>query len=65
MRRVKIIERPRETYSYAAVDQQTGEIPLRLSERADLVALVVGWGGWSTGLARKQTPLGRFAAAPR
>lgn len=45
MRRVKIIERPRETYSYAAVDQQTGEIPLRLSERADLVALCrrLGW----------------------
>lgn len=45
MRRIKIIERPGETYSYAAVDRQTGEIPLRLTERAALVALChrLGW----------------------
>jgi hypothetical protein len=29
MRRVKIVEKPNETYSYAAVDQQTGEVLLR------------------------------------
>ena len=45
MRRVRIIERPGEIYLYAALDQQTGEIPLRLSERAALVALCrrLGW----------------------
>ena len=34
-----------ETYSYAAVDQQTGEVPLRLSDRHALVALCqrLGW----------------------
>jgi hypothetical protein len=32
MRRVKIIERPNETYTFAAIDQQTGEIPLQLTE---------------------------------
>jgi hypothetical protein len=34
MRHIKIVERRGETYSYAAVDQKTGEIPLRLSDRA-------------------------------
>ena len=45
MRRVKVIEQPNETYPFAVIDQQTGEIPLRLSERADLVALCnrLGW----------------------
>jgi hypothetical protein len=45
MRHVKIIERPNETYPFAAIDQQTGEIPLRLAERGDLVALCdrLGW----------------------
>jgi hypothetical protein len=45
MRRVKIIERPNETYTFAAIDQQTGEIPLQLTERGDLVALCgrLGW----------------------
>jgi hypothetical protein len=45
MRHVKIIERPNETYPFAAIDQQTGEIPLRLTERGDLVALCdrLGW----------------------
>jgi hypothetical protein len=45
MRRTKIIEIPSETYSYAAVDRQTGEIPLRLPERAALVELChrLGW----------------------
>jgi hypothetical protein len=45
MRRVKIIERAGEIYPYAAVDQQTGEVPLRLSDRAALVALChrLGW----------------------
>src|SRR5437763_12131279 len=33
MRRVPIVEKPNETYSYAAVDQQTGDVPLRLSDR--------------------------------
>ena len=41
----QIIERPGEIYSYAALDQQTGEIPLRLSEGGALVALCrrPGW----------------------
>jgi hypothetical protein len=39
MRHIKIVERRGETYSYAAVDQKTGEIPLRLSDRATLIAL--------------------------
>ena len=39
MRRVLIVEKPNETYSYAAVDQQTGEVLLRLSDRHALVAL--------------------------
>ena len=45
MRRVKVIEQPNETYPFAVIDQQTGEIPLRLSDRADLVALCnrLGW----------------------
>jgi hypothetical protein len=45
MRHVKIIESPNETYPFAAIDQQTGEIPLRLTERDDLVALCdrLGW----------------------
>jgi len=45
MRHVKIVERPNETYPFAAIDQQTGEIPLRLTERGDLVALCdrLGW----------------------
>jgi len=45
MRRVQIVEKPNETYSYAAVDQQTGEVPLRLSDRHALVALCqrLGW----------------------
>jgi hypothetical protein len=29
MRRVQTVEKPNETYSFAAVDQQTGEVPLR------------------------------------
>jgi hypothetical protein len=45
MRRVQIVEKLNETYSYAAVDQQTGEVPLRLSDRHALVALChrLGW----------------------
>jgi hypothetical protein len=45
MRRIKIIERPSETYSYAAVDRDTGEVPLQLADRAALVALCerLGW----------------------
>jgi hypothetical protein len=45
MRRVRIVEKLNETYSYAAVDQQTGEVPLRLSDRDALVALCqrLGW----------------------
>ena len=39
MRRVLIVEKPNETFSYAAVDQQTGEVLLRLSDRHALVAL--------------------------
>jgi hypothetical protein len=31
MRHVNIIERLNETYSYATIDQQTGEVPLRLT----------------------------------
>ena len=45
MRRVRIVEKPNETYSYAAVDKQTGEVPLRLRDRHALVALCqrLGW----------------------
>src|SRR6478609_9353019 len=45
MRRVQIVEKLNEAYSYAAVDQQTGEVPLRLSDRHALVALCqrLGW----------------------
>jgi len=45
MRRVKIVETPSETYRYTAVDQETGEIPLRLPDRARLIALCakLGW----------------------
>jgi hypothetical protein len=39
MRFVKIIERPNETYGFAAIDLDTGEVPLRLSDRDALVAL--------------------------
>jgi hypothetical protein len=45
MRRVQIVEKPNETYSYAAVDQQTGEVLLRLRDRHALVALCERWGG--------------------
>ena len=45
MRRVRIIERAGETYTYAAVDRETGEVPLQLADRAALVALCerLGW----------------------
>jgi len=45
MRRVQIVEKPNETYSYAAVDRQNGEVLLRLSDRHALVALCqrLGW----------------------
>jgi len=45
MRRVRIVERAGETYAYAAVDRETGEVPLQLVDRAALVALCerLGW----------------------
>lgn len=45
MRCIKIVERLGETYPYAAVDQKTGEILLRLPDRATLIALCgrLGW----------------------
>jgi hypothetical protein len=45
MRCVKILERPNETYPFAAVDQTTGEVPLQLADRTALVALCgrLGW----------------------
>jgi hypothetical protein len=45
MRRVQIVEKPNGTYSYAAVDLQTDEVLLRLSDRHALVALCerLGW----------------------
>jgi hypothetical protein len=39
MRRIKIVENANETYSFAAIDQQTGEVPLRLADRTTLLAL--------------------------
>jgi hypothetical protein len=39
MRRVKIVDEPDKTYAYAAVDQRTGEIPLRHHDRTELIAL--------------------------
>jgi hypothetical protein len=45
MRHISIVERLGDIYSFAAVDQATGEIPLKLPDRATLVALCVrlGW----------------------
>jgi hypothetical protein len=45
MRCVKIVEHPNETYSFAAIDQATGEVPLRLADRTALVVLCgrLGW----------------------
>jgi hypothetical protein len=45
MRCVRIVDRPNETYRFAAVDQATGEVPLQLADRAALVALCerLGW----------------------
>jgi hypothetical protein len=45
MRCIKIITRANAVYRYAAVDQQTGDIPLQLSDRPALVALCqrLGW----------------------
>jgi hypothetical protein len=59
MRRVKIVERPSETYPYAAVDQKTGEIPLRLPDRATLIALC-GRLGWT--VHEESTRAGKDAA---
>ncbi len=39
MRRVRIIDEPDKTYPYAAIDRQTGEIPLRHHDRRELMAL--------------------------
>jgi hypothetical protein len=39
MRHVKIVERAGETYSYAAVDLQTGDVLLRLSDPGALADL--------------------------
>ena len=39
MRRVRIVDEPDKTYAYAAVDQRTGEIPLRHHDRTELIAL--------------------------
>jgi hypothetical protein len=39
MRRVRIIDDPDKTYPYAAIDRQTGEIPLRHHDRTELMAL--------------------------
>jgi hypothetical protein len=39
MRRVRIIDEPDNTYAYAAIDRQTGEIPLRHHDRTELIAL--------------------------
>jgi hypothetical protein len=45
MRRVKIVFEEGKLYSYAAVDQQTGEVVLRWHDRETLVALCdrLGW----------------------
>jgi hypothetical protein len=39
MRRVQIIEEPDKAYPYAAVDQKSGEIPLRHRDKGDLITL--------------------------
>jgi len=39
MRRVRIVDEPDKTYAYAAIDQRTGEIPLRHHDRTELIAL--------------------------
>lgn len=45
MRHVNIVERPGEPYSFAAVNRQTGDILLRLSDRDALLGLCrrLGW----------------------
>jgi hypothetical protein len=61
MRHVKIIERPNKTYPFAAIDQQTGEIPLRLTERGDLVALWDEWKDKATGEVLKSSTMAALA----
>ena len=41
----RAIKNPHETYSFAAIDQVTGEVPLRLADRTALVVLCgrLGW----------------------
>jgi hypothetical protein len=58
MRRVQIVEKPNETYSYAALDQQTGEVLLRLSDRHALAALCqrLGWAVEEKSSARETRP---------
>jgi len=61
MRHIKIVERLGETYSYVAVDQRTGEIPLRLPDRATLIALC-GRLGWAI---HEESKSANQACAPR
>jgi hypothetical protein len=62
MRRVRIIERAGETYTYAALDQETGEVPLQLADRAALVALCERL-GWVLHARRSAQPTARRVAA--
>jgi hypothetical protein len=58
MRRVTIVKKPNEiTYCYVAVDQDTGEVPLRLTDRDELIALCYRL-GWTV-----QAPPADYAAA--
>jgi hypothetical protein len=62
MRCVKIVESPNKTYGFAAIDQQTGEVPLRLPDRTALLALCtrLGWAvqddSQSAGVPRSGSP---------
>jgi hypothetical protein len=60
MRHVKIVEKPNETYAFAAVDLETGEAPFRLSDRDALVALCrrLGWAVQGESNALEESPAG-------
>jgi hypothetical protein len=67
MRFVKIIEKPNEIYAFAAVDLETGEAPLRLSDRDALVALCrrFGWAVQGESNALEESPTGLRQPKPR
>ena len=65
MRRVRIVDEPDNTYAYAAIDRQTGEIPLRHHDRTELIALCRRLDGRSRRRSRIRSREGRLAADER